>query len=62
MTMKWKHPDSPVKKKSQVQQSVKKVMLIAFGDMKEPIIIDFYQVHSNLEKWLVLVLHLWGGV
>ena len=38
--MEWKHADSLVKKKFQVQWSVKKVMLTAFKNMKGPIIID----------------------
>ena len=40
-TVKWKHPDSLIKKKFWVQWSVKKVMLTIFCDMKEPVIIDF---------------------
>ena len=34
--------DSPVKTKFQAQQSVKKVMLTDFWDMKGPITIDFF--------------------
>ena len=34
--------DSPVKEKFHAQQSVKKVMLTKFRDMKGPIIIDFF--------------------
>ena len=39
----WKHNNSPVKKKFQVQQSVKKVMLSVFWNRKEPIPIDFFE-------------------
>ena len=43
MSMEWKHTDTLVKKKFWVQQSVKKVMLTVFLDMKGPIIIDFLE-------------------
>ena len=42
-SMKWKHANSPVKKKFQAQQSVKKVMLALFRNMEGPIIIDFLE-------------------
>ena len=41
--MEWKHMDSLVKKRLQAQQSVKKVMLTVFLDMKKPITIDFIE-------------------
>ena len=41
--MVWKYTDSPLKKKFRKQRSVKKVTLILFWDMKEPIAIDFLE-------------------
>ena len=38
----WKCSDFPVKKKYLVQWSVKKVMLIVFWEIKEPVNIDFF--------------------
>ena len=42
-SMKWKHTNSPVKKKSQAQWSEKKIILTVFWDMKGPITIDFFE-------------------
>ena len=39
--MEWKHTDSLVQKRFWVKQSLKKVMLTVFWDMKEPITIHF---------------------
>ena len=44
----WKHIDSLVKKKFQVQQSVKKVMLIVFQNMKVPMTIGFLEKDATL--------------
>ena len=41
--MEWKHINSLVKKTCQVQQSIKKVMLTVFSDMKETMTIDFLE-------------------
>ena len=41
--MEWKHSDSMVKKKFQAQQSIKKIILTVFLDMKEPITIEFFE-------------------
>ena len=55
--MKWKHIDSPVKKKFQVQQSVKKVMLPYFSNMKRPIPIDFLEKGSTVNSASYLLYH-----
>ena len=39
-SIEWKHIDSPVKNKFWVQQSVKKVMLTVFWNMKGPITLE----------------------
>ena len=40
--MEWKHTDTSVKKKILVKQSIKKIMLTVFWDMKRLITIDFF--------------------
>ena len=42
-SMERKDTDSPVKKKFRAQQSVKKIMMAVFWDMKGPVIIDFLE-------------------
>ena len=55
--MERKHTDSPLKKIFHVQQSVKKVMLTVFLDMRDPITIDFLEkgetVNSASYCWLL---------
>ena len=41
--MEWKQTDSPVKKKCQIQLSVKKVMRTVFWEMKGPITTDLLE-------------------
>ena len=48
--MKWKQTNSPVKKKFWVHQSVKKVMLTAFWNMKELITIDFLEKSETVNN------------
>ena len=42
-SIKWKQINSPVKKKFLAQQSIKKVMLTVFLDMKGPITFNLFQ-------------------
>ena len=50
-TMESKQTDSPVNEKFRVQQSVKKVMLIVFKDMKGPITIDFLEKVATVKQY-----------
>ena len=46
----WKYTDTPGKKKFQVQQSLKKVMLTVFWYMKGPIDIDFLEKGATVKS------------
>ena len=48
--MEWKHIDSFVKKRFQLQQSVKKVMLTVFWGIKGLITIDFFEKYTNVNN------------
>ena len=48
--MEWKHRDSLVNKKFWVQQSLKKVMLTVFWDMKGPITVDFLEKGATVNS------------
>ena len=48
--VKWKHTDSPVKKKFQTQQSIKNIMLTVFRDIKGHIIIDFVEKGATVNS------------
>ena len=48
--MEWKHTDSVVKKMFWAHQSLKKVMLTVFWDMKGLITIDFPQKGAALDR------------
>ena len=56
-SMKWKHTDSPAKKKFQAQQSVEKLMLTIFWNMKRPITTELLEKiptisSASYSKWL----------
>ena len=53
-TVKWKHNDSQVKKKFWAKQSVKKVMLTVFYDIKKPITVDFLEKGTTVNKCFLL--------
>ena len=48
--MEWKHTDFPVKKRLLAQQSVKKVMMTVFWDMKELPIINFLEKGATVNS------------
>ena len=60
-SMEWKHTDSPVNKRYWVQQSVKKVTLIVFYDMKRPLIIDFLENSSTVNSYSYYQLLRWNS-
>ena len=48
--MEWKHIESQVKEEFQVHESVKKVMLAVFWDMKGPLAIDFFKKGATVNS------------
>ena len=47
-SMVWKHPQSPVRKKFRIAQSVHKVMLTTFWDCRGPLVLDFMPRGSTI--------------
>ena len=61
--MKWKHTDSPVKKKFRARRSVKNVMCIVFRNMKGPITINFLEKGPTVNSasyYLLLSLYIYS--
>ena len=48
--LKWKQSESLIKKKLSAQQSVKKLILTVFFEMKTPISLDFFENGATIKR------------